>query len=89
MSTNSLLGQLGDRMPFLFYLGKNFVGHNYPMQSASCVVELKGQYRLRAHSPATSHHGMLAHLHKSNKYLADRVCFQAIRSKLQKLGRWC
>ena len=73
MSTNSLLGQLGDRMPFLFYLGKNFVGHNYPMQSASCVVELKGQYRLRAYFPATSHHGMLAHLHKSKKYLAAFV----------------
>ena len=40
-----LLGQLGDRMPFLFYLGKNFVGHSYPVQSAGCVVELKGQYR--------------------------------------------
>ena len=83
MSTNSLLGQLGDRMPFLFYLGKNFVGHSYPVQSAGCVVELKGQYRLRAYLPATSHHGMLAHLHKSKKYLADHVCFQAIRSKLQ------
>ena len=83
MSTNSLLGQLGDRIPFPFYLGKNIVG-----QRAGCEVELKGQYRLRAYLPATSHHGMLAHLHKSNKYLADHVCFQAIRSKLQKLGRW-
>ena len=48
MSTNSLLGQLGDRMPFPFYLDKNFVGHSYPVQSAGCVVELKGQYRFKS-----------------------------------------
>ena len=77
------IGTIRRQNAFLFYLGKNFVGHSYPVQSAGCVVELKGQYRLRAYLPATSHHGMLAHLHKSNKYLADHVCFQAIRSKLQ------
>ena len=48
MSTNSLLGQLGDRMPFLFYLGKTFVWLSYPVQIAGCVVELKGQYRFKS-----------------------------------------
>ena len=66
------IGTITRQNAFSLLFRQKFVGHSYPVQSAGCVVELKGQYRLRAYSPATSHHGMLAHLHKSNKYLADQ-----------------